>query len=128
MVLPSASAWPRKSAPAQVRGDPDPGQDVYLSLEERTAIANTQNADLFISIHTNAAPDRRASGFETYILNLATDDEAIRVAARENATSMKNISDLDSILKDLMQNAKVSESTRLASYVQNGALARLGNK
>lgn len=102
--------------------------DVYLSLEERTAIANTQNADLFISIHTNAAPDRRASGFETYILNLATDDEAIRVAARENATSMKNISDLDSILKDLMQNAKVSESTRLATYVQNEALAQLGNK
>jgi N-acetylmuramoyl-L-alanine amidase len=42
------------------------------------------------------------------------------VAARENATSMKNISDLDSILKDLMQNAKVSESTRLATYVQMG--------
>jgi N-acetylmuramoyl-L-alanine amidase len=100
--------------------------DVYLSLEERTAIANTQNADLFISVHTNAAPNRRASGFETYILNLATDDESIRVAARENATSMKNISDLDSILKDLMQNAKVSESTRLASYVQMGALNRLG--
>jgi N-acetylmuramoyl-L-alanine amidase len=101
--------------------------DVYLSLEERTAIANTQNADLFISVHTNAAPNRSASGFETYILNLATDDESIRVAARENATSMKNISDLDSILKDLMQNAKVSESTRLASYVQFGALSRLGN-
>ncbi len=100
--------------------------DVYLSLEERTAIANTKNADLFISVHTNAAPNRRASGFETYILNLATDDESIRVAARENATSMKNISDLDSILKDLMQNAKVSESTRLASYVQVGALGRLG--
>ncbi|MCJ8500502.1 N-acetylmuramoyl-L-alanine amidase [Desulfatitalea alkaliphila] len=103
-------------------------KDVYLSLEERTAIANTQNADLFISIHANASPDRRASGFETYILNLATDDEAIRVAARENATSMKNISDLDSILKDLMQNAKVSESTLLASYVQEGALGRLGRK
>lgn len=103
-------------------------KDVYLSLEERTAIANTRNADLFISIHTNASPDRRAAGFETYILNLATDDEAIRVAARENATSMKNISDLDSILKDLMQNAKVSESTRLASYVQEGALGRLGRK
>ncbi|MBR9980262.1 MAG: N-acetylmuramoyl-L-alanine amidase, partial [Desulfatitalea sp.] len=103
-------------------------KDVYLSLEERTAIANTQNADLFVSIHTNASPDRRATGFETYILNLATDDEAIRVAARENATSMKNISDLDSILKDLMQNAKVNESTRLASYVQDGALTQLGKK
>jgi N-acetylmuramoyl-L-alanine amidase len=92
--------------------------DKYLSLEERTAMANTQDADLFISIHTNASSDRRAYGLETYILNLATDDEAIRVAARENATSTKNISDLDSILQSLMNNAKVSESTRLASYVQ----------
>lgn len=103
-------------------------KDVYLSLEERTAIANTQNADLFISIHTNASPDRRAYGMETYILNLATDDESIRVAARENATSTKNISDLDSILQDLMQNAKVSESTRLASYVQHSTYTRLNNK
>jgi N-acetylmuramoyl-L-alanine amidase len=63
--------------------------DKYLSLEERTAMANTQDADLFISIHTNASQDRRAYGLETYILNLATDDEAIRVAARENATSTK---------------------------------------
>jgi N-acetylmuramoyl-L-alanine amidase len=99
--------------------------DTYLSLEERTAIANTQNADLFISIHTNASPNRQAYGIETFILNLATDDEAIRVAARENATSTKNISDLDSILQDLMQNAKVSESTRLASYVQQEVLGTL---
>jgi len=99
--------------------------DTYLSLEERTAIANTKYADLFVSIHTNASPNTKAHGVETFILNLATDDESIRVAARENATSTKNISDLDSILKDLMQNAKVTESTRLASYVQQGALTRM---
>ena len=103
-------------------------RDVFLSLEERTAIANTQGADLFISIHTNASPDNRAYGIETFILNLATDDDAIRVAARENATSLKNISDLDSILKDLMNNTKVSESTRLASYVQKGSLTRLSKE
>jgi N-acetylmuramoyl-L-alanine amidase len=102
--------------------------DKYLSLEERTAIANTQNADLFISIHTNASRNRRAYGIETYILNLATDDEAIRVAAMENATSAKNISDLDSILQDLMNNAKVSESTRLGSYVQQSMNNRLKKK
>jgi N-acetylmuramoyl-L-alanine amidase len=102
--------------------------DKYLSLEERTAMANTQDADLFISIHTNASPDRRAYGLETYILNLATDDEAIRVAARENATSTKNISDLDSILQSLMTNAKVSESTRLASYVQQSVAGTLKRK
>ena len=92
--------------------------DRYLTLEERTAIANTQNADLFISIHTNAVRDRRAYGIETFFLNLATDEDAIRVAARENATSAKNISDLETILNDLMQNAKISESSRLAAMVQ----------
>ncbi len=93
--------------------------DTYLTLEERTAIANTRNADLFISIHTNSARDRRAFGLETYFLNLATDDEAIRVAAFENATSEKNISDLQTILTDLMQNAKINESSRLAAHVQS---------
>ena len=92
--------------------------DRYLTLEERTAIANTQNADLFISIHTNAVGNKLAYGIETFFLNLATDDDAIRVAARENATSARNISDLESILNDLMQNAKISESSRLAAMVQ----------
>ena len=102
--------------------------DRYLTLEERTAIANTQNADLFISIHTNAIRDRRAYGIETFFLNLATDDDAIRVAARENATSAKNISDLESILNDLMQNAKISESSRLASMVQKQTCLHLKKK
>ena len=93
--------------------------DRHLTLEERTAIANTQNADLFISIHTNSHRDRRAYGMETYILNFATDDEAVRVAARENATSQKNISDLQKILFDLMSHAKINESSRLAGFVHN---------
>jgi N-acetylmuramoyl-L-alanine amidase len=93
--------------------------DQYLTLEERTAIANTHNADLFVSIHTNANRDSRVFGLETYFLNLATDNDAILVAARENATSTKNISDLQTILNDLMQNAKISESSRLAAYVQS---------
>ena len=92
--------------------------DRNLTLEERTAIANTKNADLFISIHTNASRDRRAFGIETFFLNLATDNDAILVAARENATSTKNISDLQSILSDLMQNAKINESSRLAVHIQ----------
>jgi len=99
--------------------------DRYLTLEERTAIANTREADLFISIHTNAAKNSKAYGIETYYLNLATDAEAIRVAARENATSTKNISDLDSILSDLMQNAKVDESSRLAECIQDAMYGKL---
>ena len=102
--------------------------DRFLTLEERTAIANTKNADLFISIHTNSHKDRRAYGIETYFLNLATDDDAIRVAAMENATSTKNISDLQTILSDLMQNAKINESSRLAGNVQGSVIRHLKSK
>ena len=98
--------------------------DRYLSLEERTALANTRHADLFVSIHTNAARDPRARGIETYFLNLATDDESIRVAAMENATSTKNISEIHSILNDLLKNAKINESSHLAELVQNSLIAR----
>ncbi|MGD9825849.1 N-acetylmuramoyl-L-alanine amidase, partial [Desulfobacter sp.] len=89
--------------------------DRKMTLEERTAIANTQRADLFISMHCNAAQSKKLSGIETYILNLATDEQAIAVAARENATSEKNISDLAYILNDLMKHAKIEESRRLAN-------------
>ncbi|MEJ5357736.1 MAG: N-acetylmuramoyl-L-alanine amidase [Desulfobacterales bacterium] len=101
-------------------------EDRYLTLEERTAFANTQRADLFVSIHTNASRDPRAFGTETYFLNLATDDEAIRVAAMENATSTKNISDLHSILNELLRNAKINESSRLAEMVQASLVRNLG--
>jgi len=102
--------------------------DRHLTLEERTAIANTKNADLFISIHTNAARDRKVFGVETFFLNLATDNDAILVAARENATSTKNISDLQTILSDLMQNAKINESSRLAIHVQESMYHHLRRK
>ncbi len=99
--------------------------DRFIDLEERTAIANTKNADLFISIHTNAVKNPDAFGIETYFLNLATDDNAIQVAARENATSTKNISDLQTILTDLMQNAKINESSRLAGHIQSALTGHL---
>jgi len=102
--------------------------DKYLSLEKRTAIANTKNADLFISLHCNAAENKKLAGVETYFLNLATDDEAINVAARENATSKKNISDLQSILNDLMKNAKINESGRLAKHVQKSICTGLSKR
>ncbi|MBI1811263.1 MAG: N-acetylmuramoyl-L-alanine amidase, partial [Nitrospirae bacterium] len=64
-------------------------KDVFIPLVERTAFANSKHADLFISIHTNASPNRNARGIETYLLNWTNDDEAIRVAARENQISLK---------------------------------------
>jgi len=95
-------------------------KDVFLSLEQRTAIANIKKADLFISLHVNAHKDGRIHGLETYFLNMATDQRAVMVAARENATSEKNISDLQTILNDLMMNTKIRESSRLAHQVQKG--------
>ena len=95
-------------------------KDIFLSLERRTAIANMKKADLFISLHVNAHRDRRIHGLETYFLNMATDERAVMVAARENATSEKNISDLQTILNDLMLNTKINESSRLAHNVQTG--------
>ncbi|MCP4348732.1 MAG: AMIN domain-containing protein [Desulfobacterales bacterium] len=102
--------------------------DRFIALEERTAIANTKNADLFISLHTNAHKDRRAYGIETYFLNIATDEDAILVAQRENAASRKNISDLQTILNDLMQNSKINESSRLAALVQRNVYKHMKKK
>lgn len=92
--------------------------DVSLSLEERTAIANTKEADLFLSIHVNAHPAEDVRGVETFYLNLATHTEAMRVAALENATSTHNMSEMQDILAELMQNEKINESSQLAESVQ----------
>ena len=102
--------------------------DRYLTLEERTAFANTKNADLFISIHTNASRNQRAFGISTYFLNLADDDESKRVAAMENATSTNNISDLEKILFSLMHYSKINESSRLAATVQDTLTTHLKRK
>jgi N-acetylmuramoyl-L-alanine amidase len=92
--------------------------DRFVSLEDRTAFANAQKADLFISIHTNAHEDKTRRGTETYFLNLAKDKESARVAAFENASSQKKMSDLEAILRDLMRNTRINESSRLAKDVQ----------
>lgn len=96
--------------------------DIFIPLEERTAIANTAGADLFISIHANASRNKDASGIETYFLNFATDEDSMRLAAMENATTAKNVSDLQAILQDLMLNSKINESSKLARYVQGSIL------
>ncbi len=93
--------------------------DQFIPLEERTAIANTNDADLFISLHINAHPSPKVHGLETYYLNLSTNAEAMRVAAFENATSTHQMSDLQDILSDIMKNSKINESSRLAGFVHN---------
>ena len=103
-------------------------RDVFIPLEERTAIANTREADLFVSIHANSAPNIHANGVETYFLSLATSREEMRAAARENAASASQISDLQKILQDLMQNSKIEESARLAGSVQGELVNGLNGK
>jgi N-acetylmuramoyl-L-alanine amidase len=92
--------------------------DRFVPLEDRTLLANSQDADLFISLHVNASPNADAKGIETYYLDNTTDEAAIRLAARENATSRKNISDLQFILSDMMQNMKLEDSITLAHRLQ----------
>jgi N-acetylmuramoyl-L-alanine amidase len=109
-------------------------KDIFIPLEVRTAFANSKNADLFISIHANASPNRSARGIETYLLNWTNDEESIRVSARENAISIKKMkaqmnkfkSEVSVILGDLMRDNKRDESIKLANYIQNSIISGLG--
>jgi len=96
--------------------------DEYVKLEARTAFANKNRGDLFISIHVNASPRPRIHGAETYYLNLTSDNDALELAAKENQTSIKSISDLQGILNDLLTNSKIQESSDLANYVQQSII------
>ena len=99
--------------------------DTFVPLEERTAIANQERADLFISIHANSSPDRSARGVETYYLNFATSADAMQVAARENALSQSSIHELQDLIKKIAANEKIEESKELASDIQESLAKRL---
>ncbi|HEX8439545.1 N-acetylmuramoyl-L-alanine amidase [Archangium sp.] len=101
--------------------------DRYLKLEERARQANALRGDLFISIHCNSAPTSKLRGIETYTLNTSADRYSIRLAARENASSEKGISDLQFILADLATKANTEESTRLATQVQKSLVSHLSS-
>jgi N-acetylmuramoyl-L-alanine amidase len=92
--------------------------DTFISLEERTAIANKHKADLFLSIHANSSTSRNTSGVETYFLDFARTDAAREVAARENATTDRNIRDLQNLIGKIARAEKIEESKELASVVQ----------
>jgi N-acetylmuramoyl-L-alanine amidase len=102
----------------------------YLSLEERTEIANREGADFFLSIHANASANAAASGVETYFLNFALNPQAEAVAARENAASGKTMSSLPDIIKAITLNSKLNESRDFAGSIQRALVRGLrpGNK
>ena len=92
--------------------------DTFIPLETRTAIANRERADLFISIHANSSRDADARGVETYYLNFTSSPEALEVAARENAVSEKSIHELQDLVKKIAMKEKIDESREFAGDVQ----------
>ena len=99
--------------------------DVYVPLEERTAIANREGADLFLSIHANTSRSASARGVETYFLSFAGSADAEAVAARENSSHAGEMHKLPDIIKAITLNNKLDESRDLAAMVQEALVTRL---
>lgn len=97
----------------------------YVTLEERTDIANRESADLFLSIHANASANATAHGVETYFLNFALTPQAEAVAARENAASGRTMNSLPGIVKAITLNSKLNESRDFAALVQRSMVRGL---
>ena len=102
--------------------------DTFIPLETRTAIANQERADLFISIHANSSHDPDARGVETYYLNFTSSPEALEVAARENAVSEKSIYELQDLVKKIALKEKIEESREFAGDVQESLHSGLAAK
>ena len=102
--------------------------DTFIPLETRTAIANQEQADLFVSIHANSSDDPEARGVETYYLNFTSSPDALEVAARENAVSEKSIHELQDLVKKIALKEKVEESHEFASDVQHALHSGLSAK
>jgi N-acetylmuramoyl-L-alanine amidase len=96
--------------------------DIFIPLEERTAYANRQNGDLFISIHVNSTTYAANSGIETYYLSLAEDDESRAVAVYENRTATTRYSNLEKLLENIMKNSKIEESAHFADTIQKNLI------
>jgi len=92
--------------------------DTFVPLETRTAIANQEQADLFVSVHANSSHDPAARGVETYYLNFSSSPDALEVAARENAVSETSIHELQDLVKQIALKEKIEESREFASDVQ----------
>lgn len=100
-------------------------RDTFLTLEARTDIANRRDADLFLSIHANAARNRKLAGVETYLLDTRYDRQTARVAARENGTTIAQLSELHRILASLRLGNNERYAARYAEMVQSSLVSRL---
>lgn len=113
------------SCKSAIRVELTRSDDRFLALEERTALANAANADLFISIHCNADIDASSKGVETFYLSKATSRRAMRVAARENGISLGKMTDVEATLLDLLLTSKKCESDKLANVVHTSLLSAM---
>ena len=102
--------------------------DATRTLAERTAFANANSADLFISIHANADRSGELQGIETYTLNNSNDRATIRLAKMENGPARVGRGDLSFILSDMVQSGKEEESNALAERLHSRVLARLRSR
>ena len=97
------------------------GDDTFIPLPGRGKIANDNNADVFVSVHANAASRRAAHGIETYYLGQGHSEEAKATAARENGKLVKSVKDDETqeILASMISTTKINQSSRLAGNIQN---------
>ena len=102
--------------------------DTFIPLETRTAIANQEQADLFISVHANSSRDPGARGVETYYLNFTSSADALEVAARENAVSETSIHELQDLVKKIALKEKIEESHEFAADVQHALQTGLSTR
>jgi len=102
--------------------------DVFIPLEERTAMANQGNADIFVSLHINSSRNRGARGISTYVLSRATDREALELAARENGVSVKKLAEVKFIIDDLSTYGRKKESLKLAKTVNDAIVRNISSR
>jgi N-acetylmuramoyl-L-alanine amidase len=104
-------------------------EDVFIPLEERTAMANKARADIFVSLHINASPNRRAEGFSTYVLSRgASNREDLELAARENGVPVAKLQGVKFIIDDMFTGARKNESLRLAKTVNDAVVRHVSTR
>jgi N-acetylmuramoyl-L-alanine amidase len=119
-----AAALAQRSVKAVMTRD----RDEYLTLAQRTAIANQASAELFVSVHLNWSPNTQTTGIEVYYLNNTTDRATIRLARMENAADSGHAPmepNLNYILSDLQQQYKATESALLAQVMEQQSVDAL---
>jgi len=104
-------------------------EDVFIPLEERTAMANKGAVDIFVSLHINASRNRKAEGFSTYVLSRgASNREDLELAARENGVPVGKLQGVKFIIDDMFTGARKNESLRLAKTVNDAVVRHVSTR